>query len=199
MHRVRSKEGFTLVELMVVVALIGVLTTVAIPNFMEYQARSRRSEGFANLSAIARVQKTYAATNGEYFDSSGLPWPDYTAAPYGELGAHKMRWDAASEAGWGGLGWRPEGDVYYSYQSNVCDEDEDCADGLCFTASAYGDVDADGEVSALMYVEPKLGTDGSLLAECPSGMGGELDFGTPMGPGGKIFSEVAVQRSTDEY
>jgi type II secretory pathway pseudopilin PulG len=131
------------VELMMVVALIGVLSAIAIPSFMNYQARSRRSEAFVNLAAVARVQKTYQATKGEYFDTGGLPWPDYTAAPYGALGTHKMDWDAASEAAWGGLGWAPEGDVYYSYQSNVC-----CNDGLCFTASAYGDVDADGLGSA---------------------------------------------------
>jgi len=193
MRRNRREEGFTLVELMVVVALIGVLTSVAIPTFMDYQARSRRSEAFTNLAAIARVQKTYSATKGEFFDS-GLPWPDYTAPPYGELGTHTMVWDAASEAAWGELGWAPEGQVYYSYQSNVC-----CADGLCFTASAYGDVDADGFPSAVMYVDPKLASDGSVVAECSSGMPAPLNFGTPIGAGGKIYSEVAVQRSTDEY
>jgi prepilin-type N-terminal cleavage/methylation domain-containing protein len=193
MRRIRRGGGFTLVELMMVVALIGVLSAIAIPSFMDYQARSRRSEAFANLAAIARVQKTYEATKGEYFDTGGLPWPDYTAPPYGKLGAHKMDWDAASETAWGGLGWTPEGDVYYSYQSNVC-----CADGLCFTASAYGDVDADGLGSAVMYVQPKSEEDGSTT-ECPSGLPAPLNFGTPTGPGGKIFSEVAIQRSTDEY
>jgi type IV pilus assembly protein PilA len=193
MHRVRIEAGFTLVELMVVVALVGVLTAVAIPNFMEYQARSRRSEAFANLASIARVQKGYQATKGEYFDS-GLPYPDYTAPEYGSLGTHKMKWDAASETAWGPLGWAPEGEVYYSYHSNVC-----CADGLCFTASAYGDVDGDGFPSAVMYVEPERGAHGALVTACPSGMPAPLNFGTPTGPGGSIYSEVAVQRSTDEY
>ena len=98
MRRNRRGGGFTLVELMIVVALIGVLTAVAIPNFMAYQARSRRSEAFANLSAIGRVQKTYFATKGEYFTTAGLPWPDYNDPQYGGLGAHKREWDAASEA-----------------------------------------------------------------------------------------------------
>ena len=193
MRRNRREGGFTLVELMIVVALIGVLSTVAIPSFMNYQARSRRSEAFANLSAIGRVQKTFLATKGEFFDSN-LPWPDYTAPEYGGLGAHKMTWDAASEAGWAGLGWKPEGAVWYSYQSNMC-----CADGMCFTASAYGDVDDDGFPSAVMYVQPKQDSGGNILTECPSGMPAPLNFGTPIGPGGKIYSQVAVQRSTDEY
>ena len=190
MRRNRREEGFTLVELMIVVAIIGVLTSVAIPSFMDYQARSRRSEAFANLSAVARVQKTYQATNGEYYDSGPLPWPDYTTVtPTGLLGTYKMKWDADSETAWGPLGWAPEGEVYYSYQSNVC-----CADGMCFTASAYGDVDGDGFPSAVMYVEPKAGASGTV--ECPAGLFG---FGTPVGPTGKIFREVAVQNSLDEY
>jgi type IV pilus assembly protein PilA len=174
------------------VALIGVLTAVAIPNFMTYQARARRSEAFANLSAIGRVQKTYFATKGEFFDSA-LPWPNFEDPQYGGLGAHKMTWDADSEAGWGGLGWRPDGAVWYSYQSNVC-----CADGMCFTASAYGDVDDDGFPTAVMYVEPKFEQDGTTT-ECPSGLGEQLNFGTPVGPGGKIFSQVAVYGSPDEF
>jgi hypothetical protein len=179
---------------MIVIALIAVLSAVAIPQFMVYQARSRRSEAFANLSAIGRVQKTYHATKGEFFDSA-LPWPDYTLPQYGGfLGAHKMTWDAASEAGWAGLGWRPEGTVWYSYQSNVC-----CGDGMCFTASAYGDVDDDGFPSAVMYVHPQKDADGNVLAECSSGMPAPLNFGTPIGPGGPIYSQVAVQRSTDEF
>ena len=46
----RSKKGFTLVELMVVVAIIGVLTSVAIPNFKRYQAKSKTSEAKIQLA-----------------------------------------------------------------------------------------------------------------------------------------------------
>ena len=53
--RSREKAGFTIVELMIVVALIGVLSAIAIPNFMSYQARTRRSEAYVNLASIARA------------------------------------------------------------------------------------------------------------------------------------------------
>ena len=194
MRRNRREGGFTLVELMIVVALIGVLTAVAIPNFMNYQARSRRSEAFANLSAIGRVQKTYHATKGEFFDSGPAVAGLHGSPVRWRSARTRWTWDADSEAGLGGLGWRPEGAVWYSYQSNVC-----CADGMCFTASAYGDVDDDGFPSAVMYVEPKQDSDGNVVTECASGMPAPLNFGTPIGPGGRIYSQVAVQRSTDEY
>ncbi|MCO4792690.1 MAG: prepilin-type N-terminal cleavage/methylation domain-containing protein [Bacteriovoracaceae bacterium] len=47
-----NEEGFTLVELMVVVAIIGILSAVAIPNFKKYQAKSKTSEAKLQLAAV---------------------------------------------------------------------------------------------------------------------------------------------------
>ena len=48
----RKQEGFTLIELMIVVAIIGILAAIAIPNFLQYQMKSRQSEAKTNLMAI---------------------------------------------------------------------------------------------------------------------------------------------------
>jgi len=51
-------RGFTLIELMIVVAIIGILAAIAIPNFMRFQARARQSEAKANLKAIFTAVKS---------------------------------------------------------------------------------------------------------------------------------------------
>ncbi len=62
----RPSAGFTLIELMVVVAIIGLLAAIAIPNFIRLQARSRQSEAKTNLKAFFTGQKAYYGDKGVY-------------------------------------------------------------------------------------------------------------------------------------
>ncbi len=62
------KRGFTLVELMIVVAIIGLLAALAIPNFIKMQARSRQSEGRSNLKAVYTGEKSYYGDKQAYSD-----------------------------------------------------------------------------------------------------------------------------------
>ena len=64
-------KGFTLIELMIVVAIIGVLAAIAIPNFIKFQARSKQSEAKANLKAIFTAQKAFFAENDKYSSEMG--------------------------------------------------------------------------------------------------------------------------------
>ncbi len=55
----QGQGGFTLIELMIVVAIIGILAAIAIPNFLRYQARSRQSEARTNLGGIFVAQTAF--------------------------------------------------------------------------------------------------------------------------------------------
>jgi prepilin-type N-terminal cleavage/methylation domain-containing protein len=193
-EKAREKAGFTLVELMIVVALVGVLAAIAIPSFMSYQARSRRSEAYVNLAALARIQKSFYAEKDGFHDSVGS-WPDPALSPDGVLSTKKMTWDSDSEDHFAELGWHPEGKVFYSYESTTplnTGVPKSCNCTVCFTATAYGDVDGNGLVSALMYVHPE---DAGACAALFEGFGPPTRLGTNT----PIYNEVAVQRSTDEF
>jgi len=183
----RKSAGFTLVELMIVVGLIGALSAIAIPNFLQYQARSRRSEAWVNISAVARAQKSYFAEKDSYHDSAA-PWPG------GGLGTTKRTWDAPSQAAFAELGWKPEGAVIYSYEANTTVNCDACE--LCFTATAYGDADGDGFLSAVMYVQPH--DEGGVQKVCKAKLFG---FGTPtrIYSSDPVYNEVEVNRQTDEF
>lgn len=61
-----NSSGFTLVELMVVVAIIGILAAVAIPNYQKYQAKARQSEAKIALASIFTAEKSFNSENGSY-------------------------------------------------------------------------------------------------------------------------------------
>ncbi len=61
-----SQKGFSLVELMVVVAIIGVLASIAIPQVNKFIAKSRQSEAKTNLSSYYTAQKSFQAEYAVY-------------------------------------------------------------------------------------------------------------------------------------
>ena len=64
----RNEKGFTLVELMIVVVIIGILASIAIPKFSNLIGKTKASEAKQMLGQIVSLEKTYYFTNDAYID-----------------------------------------------------------------------------------------------------------------------------------
>lgn len=86
---VKEANGFTLVELMIVVAIIGVLSAVAVPNFQKYQAKAKTSEAKVQLAAAYTAEQAFFGDFGIYhtcLDYMGYNPADEAASRYYAIG-----------------------------------------------------------------------------------------------------------------
>ena len=74
LSRLRNRKGFTLIELMIVVAIIGILAAIAIPNFLRFQAKSKQSEAKTNLKAVFTAETSYFGENNTYGSFNDVNW-----------------------------------------------------------------------------------------------------------------------------
>jgi prepilin-type N-terminal cleavage/methylation domain-containing protein len=72
--QLRSKRGFTIIEIMIAVALIAILAAIAIPSYVGIQKKSARSEAKANLEAISVALEGYMAETNSYGPASIYPY-----------------------------------------------------------------------------------------------------------------------------
>lgn len=175
------RSGFTLIELVVVVAIVGILAAVAIPAFMRFQLRARSVEGGVNLQAIAKAQESYFAEYGTYVSA---PVPAPVAIP----GTMKVAWPGSP--GFDALGWAPEGAVQFQYVVSADDAGTGGGVLLRYTAEAAADLDGDGTPSFFGYVKPAegagVGLDGVLPGTTCVGtgvLGGAFSTAGPCDPG----------------
>ncbi len=168
-------QGFTLVELMIVVAVIGIIASLAIPNYMRFTARTSRSEMLETVSKLKlHFKNTYDNTASFVINpllglgSASAVNPDTAGIPIGQAG----KWDTTT-ADWRDFQFPPEGGVRMRYSYTVTAPDTVII-VVCGSFSSLGGstvlcpVGAGGGTANYKYQETFHGTGTSVTVEVPS-------------------------------
>jgi general secretion pathway protein G len=76
-YRARHERGFTLIEMIVVVAILGILVSIVVPALLSAVNRSRQRRSMADMHNLAKANGTYAVDNGTYVAAIADLQPDY--------------------------------------------------------------------------------------------------------------------------
>ncbi len=153
----KTKKGFTLIELMIVVAIIGILAAIAIPNFLRFQARAKQSEAKQNLGAIFTSYVSYFSDSNSYPTTptitvnGGAVYNCFEIADWEPKGRLRYNYDCAgATAAVGavsGILFQPKELVMQLAGCNVASgaggSAATAATNLGFTVAACGNVDSD--------------------------------------------------------
>lgn len=145
----KRQSGFTLVELMVVVVIIGVLSAIGIPAFRSYLQRSRTTEAVTFLGEIKQKQESYRAEFGQYCAVSGTAFGTWT--PRATPDEDTVAWTVPAGSTWNQLGAHPDGYVRFVYGSIAGNPGTTPAGipgftgaDFWFVSEALGDLNSDG-------------------------------------------------------
>jgi type IV pilus assembly protein PilA len=152
---------------MIVVAIIGILAAIAIPNFLRYQLRAKFGELPTNVNALFKAEEALRqsdrivpgsspAVSGQYYSLGNTP-----AA--GTIGTTKMNWDNGDLNRAANIDWIVEGATYGMYGTTV-------TNGTSLAIGAVSDIDGDGAPSCVALYRPFDNSNTGLTAPlCASG------------------------------
>ncbi len=127
-----DEKGFTLMELLIAVAIVVILAGVGIPVYLKFQAGAKASEANTNLNGIKLAEEGYKLGTGAYLDCAVSPRAAATLATAGQTA---VAW-ADTATGFTNIGFQTSSNVRFVYQVSG-------ASTTTFLAEALGDTNAD--------------------------------------------------------
>lgn len=173
MTRPLKNAGFTTIELLIGVAIVGILAALAIPTFKSYVYRGRVNEAVTVLAEIKTRQEAYRSRFGNYAAVSGSgDWSGVTYTPSTVPGVNAVAWPSSAQ--WEELGLSPPGPVRFRYATVAGMPGSTPPTGsnldettFWYAAQAEGDLDGDGERFIL-----EVYSDSRVMYNSASGKGG---------------------------
>jgi prepilin-type N-terminal cleavage/methylation domain-containing protein len=148
MTKLSKSAGFSLVELMIVVAIMAILAAIAIPSFLRFSMKAKTAEATSNLAAIRTAEESYKAENDVYLVCAGTPG----AWAAGAGASTPIAWGGGGIASFTNIGFSPDGNVRYQYAVAAGSVNPIAT---AFSASATGDLDEDGVGNEAVYTVDK--------------------------------------------
>ena len=145
----QSTAGFTLIELMITVAIVGILASVALPLYLKYSLKARTAEAKTNLGGIRTSQVAFKASYDTYCNTRVEPtiagavngirkvWPNFRTP------ASAVAPSQTGNGTFSDIGFQPAGQVYYHYGCTFLNEAVRC--------EATSDLDENGAPAVFMF------------------------------------------------
>ena len=150
-------RGFTLIELMIVVAIIAIIASIAIAQYKKFQLKSKTAEAKANIGTIRACEETYVVEHDKYLSCS--------TRPDGNPEPQPQDWGTDPDNGFTIIGFAPTGKVYFRYTVFPGEITSNSWPYVFLTSSPEGEISSrDGQVDITIIAQGDLDGDGGKSA-----------------------------------